>query len=93
MTKKIMSQNGAEKSERQANNSSFNSSTESSENSNKLKTKEAIKTINKFKYFTPITKKMRDYIIPQTPKKKRRTKDGFDIMICRKNLTDIFNKM
>ena len=93
MTKKIKSQNGAEKSERQANNSSVNSSTNYSENSNELKTKVTIKTINKFKYFTPFTKKMRNNIIPLTPKKKKRTKEDFDFMICRKNLTDIFNAM
>ena len=93
MIKKIMSQNGAIQSEQQTKNSSVNCSTDCSDNSNKEKTQIYIKTVNKFIYLTPITKKIGIKNIPKPPKKKKRIKEDIYLVNVGKNLLDIFKTM
>ena len=89
MTKKIVSQNNLETSEKEENKLSQNEDT--MENSNNLKETKKISNNNKkieYIYLTPLKKIKLN--IPMAPKKKRKTLEVNDYNIRGKNLLSLF---
>ena len=89
MTKKIMSQNNLETSEKEENKLSQNEDT--MENSNNLKETKKVSNNNKkieYIYLTPLKKIKLN--IPMAPKKKRKTLEVNDYNIRGKNLLSLF---
>ena len=89
MTKKILSQNNLETSEKEENKLSQNEDT--MENSNNLKETKKVSNNNKkieYIYLTPLKKIKLN--IPMAPKKKRKTLEVNDYNIRGKNLLSLF---
>ena len=89
MTKKILSQNNLETSEKEENKLSQNEDT--MENSNNLKETKKVSNNNKkieYIYLTPLKKIKLN--IPMAPKKKRKTLEVNDYNIRGKNLLNLF---
>ena len=89
MTKKIVSQNNLETSEKEENKLSQNKDT--MENSNNLKETKKVSNNNKkieYIYLTPLKKIKLN--IPMAPKKKRKTLEVNDYNIRGKNLLSLF---
>ena len=89
MTKKIVSQNNLETSEKEENKLSQNEDT--MENSNNLKETKKVSNNNKkieYIYLTPLKKIKLN--IPMAPKKKRKTLEVNDYNIRGKNLLNLF---
>ena len=89
MTKKIVSQNNLETSEKEENKLSQNEDT--MENSNNLKETKKVSNNNKkieYIYLTPLKKIKLN--IPMAPKKKRKTLEVNDYNIRGKNLLSLF---
>ena len=89
MTKKIVSQNNLETSEKEENKLSKNEDT--MENSNNLKETKKVSNNNKkieYIYLTPLKKIKLN--IPMAPKKKRKTLEVNDYNIRGKNLLSLF---
>ena len=89
MTKKIVSQNNLETSEKEENKLSQNEDT--IENSNNLKETKKVSNNNKkieYIYLTPLKKIKLN--IPMAPKKKRKTLEVNDYNIRGKNLLSLF---